>query len=267
MSANIELIATDLDGTLLHTSHDISPANMAAMSAAVAGGITICIATGRSHASASQFARRLGLDESLIISYNGAMIRRCNDDEPMLHTTVPADSAKAVVRHCLAQRWYLQYFINDSYYVTHISRWGRLYLARTGDIPIPVGDLRRFDGQTPTKLLIATDPAVIASTFPHEQQLWQPELFVTHSMPEYIEYLNPNATKGKALAWLCRYLNISPENTMAIGDQLNDLPMLQQAAIAVAMPSACEQVRAEADYVPNSDRDGVAEALKHYLDL
>ena len=267
MLADIQLIATDLDGTLLHTSHDISGANMDAMKAAVAAGITVCIATGRSHASAAQFARRLGLDDSLIISYNGAMVRRCNDDEPMLHTTVPADSAEAIVRHCLANRWYLHYFLNDTLYVTHISRWGRLYTARTGDVPIPVGDLRRFDGSSPTKLLIADEPATIATIFPRERELWQPDLFVTHSMPEYIEYLNSRATKGTALAWLSSHLNINPANTMALGDRLNDLPMLRQAGIAVAMPSGCEEVRREADYVPASDHEGVAEALSHYLGL
>ena len=61
MSADIRLIATDLDGTLLDENGEVSPANAEALADAVAAGITVCIATGRSHASASRFARELGI--------------------------------------------------------------------------------------------------------------------------------------------------------------------------------------------------------------
>ncbi|MFP3905215.1 MAG: HAD family hydrolase, partial [Armatimonadota bacterium] len=65
---DIRLITTDLDGTLVQNASDVSEANINALKAAVAKGIEVCIATGRSHHSASQFARRLGIDKSIIIS-------------------------------------------------------------------------------------------------------------------------------------------------------------------------------------------------------
>ncbi len=267
MAVDIRLIATDLDGTLVHNSTDISDANIAALKAAVDSGITVCLATGRSHRSAAQFARRLGIEDSLIISYNGAMVRGCGEQQPIHHVPVPPEKASAIVRHSMESRRCLHYFLNDTLYVTHVNRWGRLYLQRTGDVPVPVGDLRKFDGECPTKLLIADEPESIAAALPQEQERWGGELYVTNSLPEYIEYLNMDATKGSALAWIAEHLGVGLEHTMALGDQLNDLPMIQQAAIGVAMPDGCDEVRAGADYVATSAKDGVAEAIGRYLDL
>ncbi len=267
MGFDVKLIATDLDGTLVHNANDISEANLAAVKAAVRAGIVVCIATGRSHRSAAGFARRLGIEDSIIISYNGAMVRGCNDDRPLHHIAVAPEKAGAIVRHSMQNARYLHYFLNNTLYVTHVSNWGRLYMRRTGDVPVPVGDLRRFDGQSPTKLLIADRPELIAQVLPEEQRLWSGELYVTHSLPEYIEYLNAEATKGNALAWLAEHLGIGLEHTMALGDQLNDLPMIQQAAIGVAMPDACEEVREGADYVATSALEGVAEAIRRYTGL
>jgi len=262
VAVDIRLIATDLDGTLVHNSTDISDANIAALKAAVDSGITVCIATGRSHRSAAQFARRLGIEDSLIISYNGAMVRGCDEQQPIHHLPVPPEKAALIVRHSMDSRRYLHYFLNDTLYVTHLNRWGRLYLQRTGDVPVPVGDLRKFDGQCPTKLLIADEPESIAQALPQERERWRGELYVTHSLPEYIEYLNMDATKGSALAWLARHLGVGLEHTMALGDQLNDLEMIEAAGVGVMMASAEESLRARADFVPTSHEEGVAEALE-----
>jgi Cof subfamily protein (haloacid dehalogenase superfamily) len=267
MAPQIKLIATDLDGTLLDDSNQISEANTRVLRAAVEQGVTVCIATGRSHSSASQFVTELGIEDSLIISYNGAMIRGYRDAEPLHHVTLPADVAAEIVRYSVQQQRYLHYFLDDTLYVTHMSHWGRVYLARTGDEPVPVGDLRQFEGQSPIKLLISDKPQVISEILPEELERWEELLYVTHSLPEYIEYLHPQATKGEALIWLADHLQIGLEHTMALGDQLNDLPMIQRAGVGVAMPGSCEQVREKADYVASSAHDGVAEAVEHYLKL
>lgn len=264
---DIRLITTDLDGTLVQNATDVSDANIAALKAAMDRGIEVCIATGRSHQSASQFARRLGIEESLIISFNGAMVRRANEDEPLRHVPVPAGEARVIVDMAREGNHSLLYFIKDDLYVTHMHRWAWLYLQRTGDRAEPVGDLRRFDGTSPTKLLIADEPDTVAELLERDIQRFKGRLYVTRSLPHYIEYLNPAATKGHALAWLADHLGVGLEHTMALGDQLNDLPMIEEAAIGVAMPGACEQVRDAAAYVAESADEGVAEAVRHVLDI
>ncbi len=264
---DIRLITTDLDGTLVQNASDVSEANINALKAAVAQGIEVCIATGRSHHSASQFARRLGIDKSIIISFNGAMVRRVNDDEPLRHVPVPAEEAALIVDYARQNRYNLFYFLKDDLYVTHMHRWAWRYLERTGDTAKPVGDLRRFHGKAPTKLLLADEAHVIERLVEHDVKRFDGRLYVTRSLPEYIEYLNPKATKGHALAWLAEQLGVGLQHTMAMGDQLNDLPMIEEAGIGIGMPGACPEVKQSADYVAESAAEGVAEALHEYLDL
>lgn len=262
---DIKLITIDLDGTLVHGDH-IPERNLRALQMVMDQGVTVAIATGRMHTSARDFVSRLGINaETPIISYNGAMVRLPHASEPMLHIPVPADLARRVVQHSVDQQFHLNYFLDDVLYVTHMDHWAHLYYSRTGNYPTPVGDLRRFDGQTPTKLLIASHPHHIDELLPREQELFGDVLHVTRSMPEYIEFLNLEAGKGNAVKWLADHLGLQREQVMAIGDMLNDLPMIQWAGTGVAMPRAAALVREAADFVPEHEEEGVAETLEKYF--
>ena len=263
--SDIKLIAIDLDGTLVHNAREIPERNLAALKRVMAQGVTVAIATGRMHSSAEQFVTRLGLEGTPLISCNGAMVRVHGDAEPLLHVPVPADLAAAVVQHSVEEQLHLNYFLDGELYVTHMDHWARLYQSRTGNLPIPLGDLRRFDGQSPTKLLIAAGPHEVDALLPREQALFGDRLYVTRSMPEYIEYLNPAVSKGAAVEWLAAHLGLQREQVMAMGDMLNDLPMIEWAGIGVAMPKAEAAVREAADFVPEHEEEGVAEALERYF--
>lgn len=265
MSNAIKLIALDLDGTLVHNARHIPERNLQAVRRAMDQGVTVAIATGRMHSSAETFVSRLGLEGTPLISYNGAMIRVPGEPEPMLHVPVAAELAAQVVRHAVDERFHLNYFLDDVLYVSHMDHWSHLYRARTGNYPALAGDMRRFDGQSPTKLLIAAYPHEIDTLLPREQELFGDRLYVTRSMPEYIEFLNPEASKGAALAWLAEHLGLQQSEVMAMGDMLNDLPMIEWAGIGVAMPEAEEQVRAAANFVPTSAEEGVAEAIEKFV--
>ncbi len=265
MSTDIKLIALDLDGTLVHDATHIPEANLRAVRRAMERGVMVAIATGRMHSSAETFVAHLGLEGTPLISYNGAMVRVPGDPEPLLHVPVPADLAAELVRHAVDEWYHLNYFLDDVLYVTHMDHWSRLYYRRTGNYPVLAGDLRRFAGQSPTKLLIAAKPEEVPALLAKEQALYGDRLYVTRSMPEYIEFLNPEATKGAALRWLAGHLGLERSQVMAMGDMLNDLPMIEWAGIGVAMPEAEELVRAAADYIPDSPEEGVAEAIAKFV--
>lgn len=79
-----------------------------------------------------------------------------------------------------------------------------------------------------------------------------------------IEVVNTNLSKGTALLWLCEYLNIPPERSMAFGDGENDIPMLEAAGIGIAVENADNVCKQHADFVTehNNDNDGVARFLE-----
>lgn len=266
MSADLKLITIDLDGTLVHNSHHIPERNLRALQMVMDQGVTVAIATGRMHASARTFVERLGIHGNTpIISYNGAMVRLPDADEPLLHVPLPADVAAEIVQHAVDEQFSMNYYLDDVYYVLRVDHWARLYTSRTGDIPTPIGDFRRFNGSAPTKLLVTASPERIDQLLPVEQKLFGERAVVTRSMPEYLEFLNRDAGKGAAVKWLAGHLGLEREQVMAMGDMLNDLSMIEWAGTGVAMPRAAQLVRDAADFVPEHEEEGVAEALEKYF--
>lgn len=266
MASDIKLIAIDLDGTLVHDAHHIPERNLRALQMVMDRGVTVAIATGRMHDSARRFVGRLGIgSDTPIISYNGAMIRLPDGGQPLHHVPVPAEAAVEIVQHAVEQCYHLNYYLDDVMYMTHLDHWAWLYHRRTGDFPSPVGDLRRFNGSEPTKLLIEDYPPRIDELLPVLQERFSSKVYVTRSMPEYIEFLNQNATKGTAVEWLAAHLGLQREQCMAMGDMLNDLTMIQWAGVGVAMPKAEQLVRDAADFIPEHEEEGVAEALEHFF--
>jgi hypothetical protein len=90
--------------------------------------------------------------------------------------------------------------------------------------------------------------------------------YVTRSLPEFVEVMNANVDKGKALAIAAGYLGIEMEHVLAIGDSWNDAPLLRAAGFGVAMGSAPPELRAAADaIVADVANDGVAEAIERFV--
>lgn len=83
--------------------------------------------------------------------------------------------------------------------------------------------------------------------------------------PAFTDITHRDADKGKALLAMCEHEGIAPCDTMAFGDGGNDIPIIRQAAIGVAMGNANDEVKAAADYVTTTvDDDGVSQALSHF---
>lgn len=263
---DIKLITIDLDGTLVHNSRDIPERNLQALKMVQKQGVTVAIATGRMHDSARQFVERLGVGENTpIISYNGAMVKLPHAQEPLLHVPLQADLAAEIVQHAVDEQFNLNYYLDDIFYCMRVDHWAVLYRSRTGDVPHPVGDLRRFNGRAPTKLLVTAKPEEIDRLVPIEQARFGDRAVVTRSMPEYLEFLHREAGKGAAVKWLAGHMGLQREQVMAIGDMLNDLSMIQWAGVGVAMPRAEAAVREAADFVPEHEEEGVAETLERYF--
>ncbi len=262
---DIKLVGIDLDGTLLVDHHEVSERNLAAIKEATVRGVTVAIATGRPHVSAQQFVQRLGIEDVPIISFNGAVVRKPGATESLLEVPVDSDLAVEIVQYCVERRYHIQYYLGDAMYVTRNSAWAQLYYSRTGQPPVPAGDIRRFNGESPIKILICVPSDTAQDVLDEGRERFGNELLVTRSMPEYIEFLSEDAGKGKALSWLARHLDIPMEQTMGMGDMLNDLQLVEMAGFGVAMPHAQELVKAAAQYVAESGPEGVGEAIEKFV--
>ena len=266
----IRLIAIDLDGTLFGEDLVISPANRAAIAAAQARGVAVTLATGRMFRSARPYARDLGITTPLIC-YQGALIRDPVTEATLFHRPLAQPLAREVIALVQAQGLHPNVYLDDTLYADALNPGTEFYSRLNGGLPIhPVGDLTAFlrrRGGDPTKLsvVLADEPAtdaLVAELHAH----FGDRLYATKSYPIFAEALNATVDKGRALRTLAAHLGIAPEETLAIGDGSNDLPLLQAAGIGVAMGQAHATVRAAAHHVTSPlAEDGVAAAITRFV--
>jgi Cof subfamily protein (haloacid dehalogenase superfamily) len=261
----VKLVAIDLDGTLVRNDENlIDPEEAEVIRQVQASGVTVVIATGRPHRSAAEILARIGLTTP-IISFNGSMIKRPGEAEPMMHLTVPPDLAEDAVALARERSLYLIYFTGDDVCVSHMARWGWLYWQRTGLRPFIAYDLRSLFDRPPTKLIIMDVAEKVASLTEELSARYGGALYVTRSRPDMVELMNPGANKGAALRWLAEHLGVPIEQTAALGDAPNDAPLLEAAGIAVAMPGSAEELRRIADVVIEGEARPVATALRQVV--
>ena len=270
-----KLMLTDLDGTLLRDDKSLSPANLAALERAAAGGCQVVLATGRLMRAIPPFLRDLPFLRYFILM-NGAKVLDRQTGEVLYRCEIPLKTAKRVFDlmdplNCTVDCFQndegimdRKYFDRLDYYIPHPPSLEMTRRNRT-----PVDDFWgtvRSRGDTVQK---------IQMYFPHLELRPQvaallrreaPELIQSVSMPGNLELNAPGATKGIALEKLCQALSIDPRDTVAFGDGTNDVSMLQAAGIGVAMANAAPETLAAAGLAaPSNQEDGVAQVLSRWF--
>ena len=260
-----QLVAIDLDGTLLDKEHQLSEGNRKAVMELAESGVIVVLASGRMYATILPFAQMMRL-ESPIISYNGAMVKDMKTGELVCHTPIPSSIAKEIIEYCVQRGLHLNFYNNDVLYVRELNRWSKLYDTRTGATSHLVGDMRFFDGKKPTKLQIVDAPENIDSLFTEFCNWLQDRLYITKTQPEYLEFMNPKVSKGRALTEAANKLGIPRENIVAFGDGYNDVSLMEAAGFSIAMGNSVNEILACASYVTDTNEEnGVATAIRKLL--
>lgn len=263
------LLVMDLDGTVMTHQLTISPAVVDAIAAARSRGVITTIATGRVFNSATQFLPTIGVTGP-VITFQGASIREPEDGTIIHEAGLSEQQAVRALDHLTNRGIFTIAFHGNE---TYVDRWSDeldLYLSfhpgGEEDVRI-VPDLQEFVRQTaPIKLLFATDPAALDVAVADLADALNTGASVLRSHQFFGEVTAPGVHKGTAIQRLAAHLEIPREQVMAIGDEANDLPMIEWAGLGVAMASAPETVRSIADdVVPSIQDDGVAYAIRKYL--
>jgi len=263
MTAVIRLVALDVDGTLVGKDLQIPARTREAVRAARERGVRFAIVTGRMYQSGVPFARELGLEGTPLVAYNGGMVREYPSGRMIFHDPVPVETGLKLARFCEARGYYLQAYVNDDLYVPDMGPRAQHYVNIARVEPHPVGPLSHWLKDGSTKLLIVDDPERIPQIRTEVQELLGPSVHAAASYPEFLEIVKSDVSKGKALAAMAESLGIAREEVLAIGDAMNDLPMIQWAGISFAMAHAPAELKRAATYVTTEGVGyGVAEALE-----
>lgn len=281
----IRLIALDVDGTLLTSAGEVSPAVRAAIREAVARGVHVTLATGRRLYAAREIAESLGLRLPLIL-LGGGVIQESSTGAVLYEDAIPP----AVLAQLVAishTHGYQPVLLESPAHGGRLhtgpmaadNRATREYLisregvSRTDHTTLPtLGNILTvaiFDDDLPP-LRIVQDALVDALGDRISRQMDHPAMGAP-SVKTFALYLfNAGSNKGKALAHLAAQEGVTLAETMVVGDYLNDLEMLTAVrdggGIAVAMGNAEPELKAVATAtVATNDNDGAAEAIHRFV--
>ena len=266
MSDSIQLVITDLDGTLLNSRGEVSPANEQALRQALAQGIPVTIATGKTRYSALKIIKNLGLPlpgvfiQGLVIcAADGTVLEQQHLDMDIVEQVVPFVQEYGVDIFAYCHERLLTPQDSTLRHVLH-----HRYDEPLADILPNVSDWAEAGV---CKLLVQQD--LPAFSVPLRQQLAElvdGHATLTQALTNSLEILPRQASKGAGVARLLQYLEIDPRRVLAMGDADNDVEMLQLVGIGVAMGNAVPRLKEVANYVVSTnDENGVAEAIGRFV--
>lgn len=240
----IKLIALDMDGTLLNDAQEVPEANRLAIEKALKKGVHVILSTGRGIDNCYPYALDLKLP-SYIVSANGAevwtMEKELLQRKPIRLETI--EKLYNLARQVGAGVWM-------------ISTEGAF---REEEIP---QDLENYDW---LKIGCFTEDQKKLDMLVKEFSVYD-ELELTNSLPTNIEVNAKGVSKAGALRYLCDKIGITMENVLACGDSLNDIKMIQEAGVGVAMGNAQEAIKNVADHTTVTNNEaGVAAAIEKYV--
>lgn len=269
---NIQMICMDLDGTALQNDHKtFTPRLLKALEQAHRQGIRIVPVTGRQYRLLPELLLAHPTWEDLAVLCNGAQIRRLGTGELLHSLSIPADALRQLL--ALSEEFSLPIeFSLDSQ--LHLTQFSWQQQKGIPNLHFHINTILKHNGCIVDSLESLCGPGIEKVNLPHipgqlhsavTEALARIDVTAVWSSGTSMEVTHPNATKGNALAALCRLTGIPQENTMALGDSGNDETMLRAAGLGVAMGNAPEFVKAAADVVTETNTDdGAAIAIETY---
>lgn len=267
-----QLIAVDMDGTLLNSKKEITARSAAAVCEALQRGYYVAIATGRCYSQIQKYLAQFPAMRYAITS-SGAAIADRAEDRIVCSTDLSAQTAAALVEASLASDVFPILFTDGrAFYrpdlLGDMEKYDLVIYRNTiASACTPISNLEQHFLRTPHPVekidLYFASPAERAA---YLARVGDAAAQMTPCDYAGLEINAPDVDKGTGLAALCDYLHIPLSDAIAIGDAENDVSMLRVAGLAVAMGNALDAVKAEADVIaPDCDHDGVADTIERYL--
>jgi Cof subfamily protein (haloacid dehalogenase superfamily) len=211
------------------------------------------------------YALEAGLDDP-VVCYQGAVVAEPRSGRWLRHVPIPLDRAREAIEAVHDEGFGLNCYVDDELYVAEITPDARRYADFQQLQLHPVGDLLAWLSAPPTKLVVIDDPEVLDRLEERMKARFDGRLYISKSLPYFLEFASPEVTKGSGLAFLSEHLGFARERTVAFGDGENDVELIEWAGYGVAVENAHERVKAIADLVcPRVDEEGVAQVLEAYL--
>ena len=266
-----KILFTDLDGTLLNSERQISYDKSRQAIQKLEINHKVVIATGRPLPSAVQLIEDLGLtyEGCYAITYNGGLIYDTFQKKAIFKTTLPLEYVHYIFDKAKENKIHCHTYSDDAVISEKLTNELEQYCSR---IIVPyqlVENIHTNLVNEPVKVIMIdfSENNRLAKIKEELNDWCIGKVNSSFSNPFFLEFGSLKATKGNAVNYLCNYLNIPIENSIAVGDEENDISMIQAAGIGVAMANAAKGIKEYADYITvhNNNNHGIAEVINKFL--
>lgn len=269
----VKFVMSDIDGTILNDEHQVDSELKETLTLLKEKGIPFILASARSPKGIFPIARELGIGDFPMVCYNGAFVLKVEKENqyiPIQSIELDRQEIRTMIK--IVKTKYPEISINlysgVDWYVEKFDQWAKIESSITKEIPIEDRVLKLLEKEDIPihKLLLIGTPEEIQQLVKQFNTLRLLNTVFVLSKENYLEVTNKEVSKEKALMNLAKYYHIPMEETMAIGDNYNDMPMLSLAGLGVAMNNAPDEVKKNADAITLSNNEnGVSAALKKYV--
>lgn len=263
------MLITDLDDTLLNDNLEIGLADRETILSLDAAGIPVILCSGRPTASIRNIADNLfpRKENRTIIGFNGAAVTELATGKNIFECALPVGTAAELTELAASAGITAQVYHGDRFFVAEATPEAARYSEATGLEWEAVGCLKDFMAFSPLKVLFHAAPEKLAKVYPEAQRICGGRYRFTYSKPHYLEFIHPDVSKGSAIEFLCKKLGINIEETVAVGDSLNDMEMLKTAGLSLAVANARQEVKETVNHLLHSDNNSnpITEAVNRFF--
>ncbi len=266
-----KIIACDLDETLLSDDTHVCARNRQAILKAQKLGVKFVPTTGRGYTSVAETLKEIGLANlanEYVISFNGACVTENKKNRVLLFNGLDFKLADYLYQLGLNKNVCIHVYTQDMLYVYHINDDERKYLTGRHQFKIiNEPDLTFLKGQAIAKVLFENIDQAYLHKIASNLGKVSENLDISYSSNRYLEFNQKGVNKGAGLLWLAHKLGVKPEETMAIGDNFNDLAMLKAAGLGVGVANTNPAMKKDCDFITqaNNNEGGVGEAIEHFV--
>ena len=265
------LIVSDLDETLLNTDKAVSDGNRKAIQAAREMGVRFAPASGRGYRSMEKTLKELDLYDragEYVISFNGGAITENRGNRLLHFAGLPFAEAEELYRRAFRYDVCIHVYTIDTVYLYNFKQSERDFLrGRMEVVEVQDRNLDFLRGQEVVKCLYMNTDHEYLEEIARDLSDITGDMDVSYSSNRYLEFNRKGVNKGSGLRKLAELLGVDMKDTIAIGDNYNDLTMIQAAGLGVGVGNTVEELKPLCDYVAaaDCDHDAVAEVLRKFV--
>ncbi|GAB1542996.1 Cof-type HAD-IIB family hydrolase [Scytonema sp. NUACC21] len=261
----LKMVAIDMDGTLLNNDHQLSPRTIGSVKMIADQGIFVLLATARVTSAIKNHIEKLGTS-GIVVAHDGALVKDIISGQVYHHETIPKNLVLHILELLEKKKTVVHFNFDEDIYLTAYNFCSEQLSQELGISFKNISSLKSFEFSPTSILLIDVKDALQELLLAVSSQFEGQFEFAIAAWKDNIwglQFVAKNNSKGKAVLHVAKHFGIKPEEIISFGDNYNDMDMLQETGLGIAMGNAVSELKKVADFVTLSNQeDGVAYVLE-----